>query len=230
MTVARVRDIVIAVVILALAAGGCGGDDNDASTGTPQADTHFTKDELKRFSIKRADLPADYKKTRSTSGTGDDCLPSQTGDEATVNSRLRALGLQACTGTTYRNEVRDGDGTFRNEVFSGGFGFPDADSASEALPLIRRALIASARATGDARIISRHSMKVSGLGDETARGATIRLGLLDERFAFYLYFWRAGNVVATMGSSDFVGGQDEQAALEIARRIDHRATRDHPGS
>ncbi|CAA9529109.1 MAG: hypothetical protein AVDCRST_MAG67-3964, partial [uncultured Solirubrobacteraceae bacterium] len=51
------------------------------------------------------------------------------------DSRLRALGLQACTGTTYRNEVRDGDGTFRNEVFSGSFGFRDAGSASEALPL-----------------------------------------------------------------------------------------------
>lgn len=79
----RVRGTVIVIAILALAGGGC-GNDNDASTGTPQADTHFTKDELKRFSIKRADLPADYKKTRSTSGTGDDCLPSQTGEEATV--------------------------------------------------------------------------------------------------------------------------------------------------
>ncbi|CAA9529106.1 MAG: hypothetical protein AVDCRST_MAG67-3963 [uncultured Solirubrobacteraceae bacterium] len=69
-------------------------------------------------------------------------------------------------------------------------------------------------------------MGVSGLGDETARGATVRGGLLDERFAFYLYFWRAGNVVATMGSSDFVGGQDKQATLEIANRIDDRATRD----
>ena len=61
-------------------------------------------------------------------------------------------------------------------------------------------------------------------------GQRFRGGLLDERFAFYLYFWRADNVVVAMGSSDFVAGQDEQAAHEIAKRIDHRARLDHSGS
>lgn len=226
--VRRHMPAVLAVAVVALAAAGCGSEDDNGSAGKPQTakHEHYTKNDLKRFAVQSSDLPAGYKKTRDDSWSAERCLQAKTREEAAFNSRLKAWGLEACAGVTYRKETHNGDDERSNEVFSGSWAFRHPDSAAQALPVIRKAVISSARASGDAHIISRHSFAASGLGDETARGARIRLSLLGETHTMFLHFWRARNVVVSVGTGGWIGDLSEHSLLEIAKRLDYRATRE----
>ena len=218
-----IRPHLLAVATLvALAAPGCGSDDHGSAAKPTRtaAHEHYTKDDLKRFAIRSADLPAGYKKTESRSWSAERCLQSANSEHAALTSRFKAWGIEGCTGVTYRRKTHDDERYV--DVASGAFAFRDPSSAAQALPVIRKALINSGQTSGDIRIISRHSIAVSGLGDETARGARTRMRVLGESASWFFYFWRTRNVVVFVFTSDFLGDLDEQSTLEIAKRIDYR--------
>ena len=125
-------------------------------------------------------------------------------------SRLRSLGFQEPVfGANYARKA----GGAHTSVASLTFRFPDRESAAKALPVVRNLPI-----TG-VTIVSRRDLAPSGLGDESAAGLALDMGPFD----FFSYSWRVRNVIVFLGSSDPSLG--EQGVLEVARRVDHRATR-----
>ncbi len=72
------------------------------------------------------------------------------------------------------------------------------------------------------RVLSKHSLAVSGLGHEAPRGVRVEVGDgSQQRASTFTYWWRRDNVVATLAMVDAAG---PRAALALADRIDERAT------
>lgn len=223
------------VFTLAMIAAGCGGGSDNGNgagsgaNGTPAQP--FNADTLKRVSLEPSDLDSGYKRgVESGQKTAQECLKalSETRESAAFAVQLQNLGLQACQMATYSKEVEKGDDTYTNSPGSFAFLFPDAAAASKAVPTIRQFLIDSFRPTGDVSEASPNAqdLPASGLGDEAPPGAkfTVETGGLLE-FDFAIFVWRAQNVVAGFGGSDALGDMTDRTMLDIAKKIDYRATR-----
>ena len=80
------------------------------------------------------------------------------------------------------------------------------------------------RPSGDARLTSSEDIPVTGLGDEALPGFKATAAVAGHRFRSFQYFWRARNLVAYAGSSDVLADFNEQTALDLAKKLDFRAT------
>jgi len=82
----------------------------------------------------------------------------------------------------------------------------------------------SIKLSGSAELGDQNDIAVSGLGDEAPEGLKIPvdLGLVGGKTELYVYFWRRGDVIAFMGTSNFLGDFDEGSALDLAKQIDDR--------
>lgn len=196
---------------------GCGGDDK-------KSEASFKASDLKGFVLSQSDLPSGYKLvTEEASSSAQNCVGGKSSREQAVAEKFEQLGLERCASRTYRKRVA-GAINKNNTPGSTMILLKDSDDASKALPELRKALIASYKPSGTASAGDREEISVSGLGDESVPGArlTTDLGALGGDFDLYLYFWRRGNVITWMGSTDILGDFDEDSTLELAKKLDGR--------
>ena len=210
------------VALLAVTAAGCGGGDTDANGGGQASTGPFTTDDLKNFIVKSSDLPSGYELQEDESGTrnGAECLPAETREAAEAASQLQSMGLVACQFAKFRKDV----GGSYNTPGSTAFLFSDAEGASQALPVLRQFVAASGRATGGATAGPVEEIPVSGLGDEAAPGLRFTYGIDGADFVLVAYGWRVRNVLGFVVASDTLGDMSEQTVLDIAKKVDFRAT------
>ena len=214
----RPRVSAIALILVALlGASGCGGDDDgDKPTGA------LTPAELKSASLTKSDLPDGYELEEQVNSTS----PGNCGDEGFPPSflaTLKELGFRGCAGATYRKVVTEPNRQV-NRPGSLLIALRSEDAAAEALPKLRAALVDSIKLSGSAELGDQNDIAVSGLGDEAPEGLKIPvdLGIVGGKTELYVYFWRRGDVIAFMGTSNFLGDFDEGSALDLAKQIDDR--------
>ena len=167
-------------------------------------------DGLDRFELKASDIPG-YKKAADVR-VADGC--SRRVVTRAALRRLRAMRVAGCSLAKWRRA----DGA---PVFLVAYSFDDASSASAALPQFRKDFLADATDSDGVRVLSKHSLAVSGLGHEAPRGGRVELGDGSQRATMFTYWWRRDKVVATLA---MVGAAGPRAALTLADRIDERAT------
>jgi len=99
----------------------------------------------------------------------------------------------------------------------------DARAAAQALPVLRRTLLASFTSGG---LGEAHSIPAPRLGDQAPRGLqhTYDFGPLG-RFESSIYIWRRRPIVGWVFSSDILGDFDQQRTLPLARTLDARIAR-----
>lgn len=204
-------------LMLVLGASGCSGGD-EAPT--------LSQGELKRSALTQADLPDGYELEEQVDSTS----PENCGDEgfsASFLATVKGLGFRACAGATYRKVVTEPNRQV-NRPGSLLIQLRSADAASEALPKMRAALVDSVELTGGAEantdVGAENAIPVSGLGDEAPAGMRlpVDLGFVAGDAELYVYFWRRGDVIAFVGTSDYLGDFDEGSTLELAKKIDGR--------
>jgi hypothetical protein len=210
----RIRALtILCSCALLLAPAGC-GDDDKKSGGT----------DLKRLLPEKGDLPSGYAvKTENGSSSANTCVGGDSADERELAKRFDELGLQACASRTFN---KDENGTLKKHNTPGSTAIlMDSEThASQALPILRKALLASYNPTGTASAGQQGEIPVSGLGDQSLPGArfTTDLGALGGEFELYLYVWRRGKVVVWLGSTNILGDYDKDSTLELAKKVDRR--------
>lgn len=216
----RVQALLLGLA-LALGASGCGGGDEEEKAT-------FGAGDLKRFLMTPADLPGGYKvQSKEDATTAQECVGGATPRERAVGVTFEKLGLQACASSTYRKR-RSGAVNRNNTPGATVISLKTASDASKALPELRKALVASYRPSGTASAGRQAELSVSDLGEESLPGVrlTTDLGVLGGDFDLYIFFWRRGNVIVWMGSTDILGDFDEASTLALAKRIDGRIAGD----
>ena len=219
-SVGTFRGCTLAIVLcLTLAAGGCGGGDDEGSEGNPPASGQsFGADHLKRFLLKSSDLPSGYEEQERNSGSGEDFVKAaETREERAALERVAAPGLEGFSSVTYKKE----EGENRNRPGSLALLYRTRSGASKALPAVRGLSADNIEVTGNVDGASRRKIRVAGLGDQSLSGLRIPLG----PYGLFVYVWRDRNVVAVLGSSDILGDMSGESILDMAKRIDFRATR-----
>ena len=207
---------------LALALAGSGAQAGAAAKSRPTAAN------LGRFVLAKGDLPAGYKPTgRMQSASPGGCVDLG-GDPAaarTMERRLGTLGFKRCASASFERKVEtavdeDVTTTATNQPGSEAILMRDGRAAAKALPVLRRALLASF--TGDG-VVEAHSVPATALGDQATRGVqlTYDFGALGT-FTGSIYIWRHGPVVGWVFSSDILGDFDEDRTLQLARKLDAR--------
>ena len=166
---------------------------------------------LDRFELKASDVPG-YKKAAGVI-SADGC--SRRVVTRAALRRLRAIRVAGCSLAKWRRA----DGA---PVFLVAYSFDEASSASAALPKLRKDFVADSTDSDGVKVLSKHSLAVSGLGNEAPRGVRVELSGGSQRASTFTYWWRRDKVVATLAMVDAVG---PRAALALADRIDERATR-----
>lgn len=210
----RIKGLALVAVAMGLSAG-CGGGGSTAKP--PPRGQDFSAANLKLFALQAADLPSGYElQDQETS-----CPKAQTREQAAFDGQLAPLGRENCYGVTYHKASSAG----YNDLGSGAFMFPDPGRASKALPLTRRYLTTVFRVGGSGRLVSRKDIPVSGLGDQSLPGLAYTYSLAGEDYHLFAYIWRDRNVVAFLGGGDFLGDLSKDTYLDIAKKIDFRATR-----
>ena len=214
------RSVTMGLLCLALFATGCGeGGEEDGAPGTAAAlGQNFTADDLDRFILKASDLPSGYERRRRSAGSPQELVEAaQTRDERSSFERVVAPGLKRFSSVAYRKK----DGENSNSPGSLALLYDTRRAASKALPAVRKLLIDNYSLTGGFAEEPPQKVRVSGLGDQAAAGIKLPLG----PYALYQYVWRARNIVATIAAGDTVGDMNGKTILEMAKRIDFRATR-----
>ena len=207
------------VLCLTLAAGGCGGGDDEGSEGNPPASGQsFGADHLERFLVKSSDLPSGYEEQERRSGPGDDFVKAaETREQRAGLERVAAPGLEGFSSVTYKKE----EGENRNRPGSVALVYRTRSGASKALPAVRGLFADNFEVTGDVNGASRRKIRVAGLGDQSLSGLRIPVG----PYGFFVYVWRDRNVVAALAGGDTLGDMSADSVLEMAKKIDFRATR-----
>ena len=212
--------LISGLLCLALLAAGCGegGDEDRARGKAPPRGQNFTADDLDRFMLKPSDLPAGYEKQRRSSGSPQDLVEAaETREEQSSFERVVAPGLERFSAISYGKKT----GENSNKPGSTAFLYETPSAASKALPAVRQLLIDNYELTGDFDEEQPRKIRVSGLGDEAAAGIELPLG----PYALFIYVWRARNIVVTLVAGDVLGDMSGKTILEMARKIDFRATR-----
>lgn len=212
----RLHALLLSFAALPLLAG-CGGDDK-------KSEAAFNVSDLKGFVMSPSDLPGGYKLvTEQASSSAQKCVGGKTSREQAVAAKFEQLGLERCASRTYRKRVA-GAINKNNTPGSTMILLKNDSDASKALPELRKALVASYKPSGTASAGEQDDIPVSGLGEQSVPGArlTTDLGALGGDFDLYLYFWRRGNVITWMGSTDILGDFDERSTLELAEKLDAR--------
>ena len=225
MTAAARTVATIAVAMTLAAVGGCVKVESSSES--------FSDVDVFRLSSK--DLPAGYDVLEFTSDGA--CAERRT------SRQLKALAVTRCDVAAFANAYSDKSGRTLGRLLT--YRFADDRQAAAALPRMRRSAVRSGAASpvidlgtgepGPARV-SRHSLPVSGLGDDAPRGVRIERHANDGQLldAVNLYLWRNGPVVAALsvtgpdetkasGATGLAGSVDPAATLRIAQRIDKRA-------
>ncbi len=213
------RALSAALLCLALAAAGCGGaDEQDQAQGkAPPAGQNFTAADLDRFIVKRSELPSGYERKRRSSGSPQEIVEAaETREERALVERVVA-GLRTYSSVLYRKEAGDNS----NSPGSSALLYKTPAAASKALPAVTKLATDSLVVTGDLEVEPPQKIPVSGLGDEAPAGAKMALG----PFTMVTYVWRVRNIVVTLAGSDSVGDMNGKWLLEMAKKIDYRATR-----
>ncbi|MDP8908339.1 MAG: hypothetical protein M3N47_04315 [Chloroflexota bacterium] len=211
--------LISGLLCLALLVAGCGegGDEDRARGKPPPPGQNFTADDLDRFMLKPSDLPSGYEQQRRSSGSAQDLVEAaETREEQSSLERVTAPGLEKFSSVVYRKKA----GENSNKPGSTAFLYETPSAASQALPAVRRLLNDSYELTGDFDEEQPRKIRVSGLGDEAAAGIELPLG----PYALFMYVWRARNIVVTLAAGDVLGDMSGKTILEIARKIDFRAT------
>ncbi len=207
------------LLCLALATAGCGGggeEDRDQGKAPPPGQ-NFAAEDLDRFILKSSDLPSGYERRRGNSGSGQDVVDAaETREQRSLFERI-APGLERFSSVLYRKKAEEAS----NSPGSSAFLYDTPAAASKALPAVRKLLTDNLVVTGDFDEEPPQKIQVSGLGDEALPGVKLEVG----PFTLFLYVWRARNIVATLGAGDSVGDMNGTAILEMAKKIDYRATR-----
>lgn len=204
--------LVGAVLVAALVVAGEDGPDG--------AGRRFTRRNLRQVGAQPSDLPPGYTAQPGLPRQATSvhhCLEAATRHRADLANQLRTLGMRGCYDAAYVKTV----GTAANRPGSTAYLFEDAAGASKALPLLRTALVEGYRGAGGLQ--SAHDVPVSGLGDESLPGRRFVTVGGGEAFTLTLYVWRIGNVVASFAATDTLRDMNDQAILDIAKRIDSRA-------
>lgn len=131
--------LAMAVMLAGCEAGGAGS--------RPAAGQRFSAKQADRFVMRESDFPPSYEKVGAQSGPvacnsghlANRGALAETEPEVALRHQLLALGPQACNLSTY--EITVGGGTTGFQALA--VVFPDDDSASRALPLLRRSFVAS---------------------------------------------------------------------------------------
>lgn len=215
----RSRALSVALVA-ALAAVGCGGNDDDSDGKRVRGDGRFEAEQLELFALKGSDLPRGYERKERETGSRDELLDrAETSAEEASLERTAAPGLQSFYAVSYRKEA----GGNYSEPGSVVLLYRSAGGASRALPLVRRYVAATAVPAGDVGPVSTRRLPVSGLGDESLPGLQFSVrGLPGKSF---LYAWRNRNVVVTLGWGDTFGDVSAKTLLETAKKLDSRAAK-----
>ncbi|MDQ4047991.1 MAG: hypothetical protein M3131_01210 [Actinomycetota bacterium] len=220
-SVGTFRGCTLAIVLcLTLAAGGCGGGNDEGSEGNPPASGQsFSADHLKRFLLKSSDLPSGYEEAERNSGSGEDFVKAgeTREEERAALERVAAPGLEGFSSVTYKKE----EGENRNRPGLVALLYRTRSGASKALPAVRGLFADNFRVTGAVDGPSQRKIRASGLGDQSLAGLRMSLG----PYGFFVYVWRDRNVVAALGASDILGDMSGESILRVAKRIDFRATR-----
>ena len=166
--------------------------------------------ELHRFELRASDVPG-YKKAAAVS-SADGC--SRRVVTRAALRRLRAMRVAGCSVAKWRRA----DGA---PVYLVAYLFDEASSASAALPQFRKDFVADATDAHGLKVLSKHSLAVTGLGDEAPCGVRVELRDGSQRATTFTYWWRRDKVVATLA---IVGAAGPRTALALADRIDERAT------
>ena len=205
------------LLCVALVAAGCGDEETQVEGKAPPAGQNFTADHLERFLLKPSDLPSGYKRQGRRTGSAADLVDAaETADERSQFDQLGA-GLKRYLSVTYRKEEADNSNTPASFALL----YETPAAAAKALPAVRRLLVDEYTVTGAFEEEPAQRLRVSGLGDGAAAGVKLPLG----PFAFFLYVWRARNVVVTVAGADTVGDMSRKTILTMAKKIDYRATR-----
>lgn len=209
----------VALVLLAAACGGGGDGDDGAAPTTPPPTTGrtLTATDLSRITFQPSDLPSGYTRDDATSGERAATRCFEGAPSETV-SHIQSFGLQTCYSSNYTKKA----GSATNNAGSGALLFRDAQGASQALPVLRTALLGSFEATGEGEEGAIRDLPASGLGDERPPGAQATVEAAAIEFDIILYVWRNGNVVAFLGGSDVLGDMDASRLLDVARKVDGR--------
>lgn len=178
----------------------------------------MTKNRLAQLS----DLPSGY---AAKSGfpkqlsSASECVAALSPGLEAVAAELQSFGLEGCYLSVFSKQK----GSDANSPGSGAYRFRDAEGATKALPVLRRAGAESLKPTGAARLDATRDVPVAGLGDQAEPGLTATLAVQTRKFAITLYFWRSANVVVYAGGGDSLGDFDEKAYLDLAKKVAARA-------
>lgn len=215
---------IAAAVAVATVAGGC--------VSVKSSSESYSDVDI--FRLSSNDLPAGYDVLELTGGGA--CALRRT------RRQVKELGATHCDDAVFSNGVSSDDGRTYGRLFT--YRFLDEQRAAAALPRMRRSalrrfgmrspIIGVDNPDFGPALFSRHSLAVSGLGDDAPRG--VRLEQHATRghrllYAVNLYLWRDGSVVAGLsvagrdemkssGATGLAGNADPQATLRIAQRID----------
>ncbi len=207
------------LLCFAFAAAGCGGADEGERTqgNAPAPGQNFTADDLDRFIAKASDLPSGYERQRRNSGSGQDVIGAAQTEEQRASLERVAAGLQRFSSVLYRKEAADSS----NSPGSSALLYDTPAAASKALTAVRRLATDNFVVTGDFDEEPPQKIHVSGLGDEARSGVKLAVG----PFTLFAYVWRTRNIIATLAGGDSVGDMSGKSILELAKKIDYRATR-----
>ena len=216
------RGVVLALCTAILLVA-CGGD----PTAPPLGAT-FTKDQVKRFVLHKSDLPAGYHEVDAQSGPVDCDSPwlanrgayEETVEEARLRGELLALEPQACTMSTY--EITMGEPPFDGRTGYGAMAivFPDADSASASLPMLRKSFVD----TGDVALGGMplpEDLDNPGLGEESSGfrwGGVAPAGMTTSS----VYIWRVRNVAVVLQGGGTPEADDDEI-VQLARKLESHA-------
>lgn len=212
--------LITGLLCLALLAAGCGGggDEDRARGKAPAPGQNFTADDLDRFILKSSDLPSGYERQQRSSGSVQDLVEAaQTREERALLERVATPGLVRFSAISYRKKAA------ANSNRPGSFAllYDTPSAASDALPAVRKLLIDNYELTGDFDDQPPRKIDVSGLGDQAAAGIELPLG----PYGLFMYVWRARNIVARLAAGETLGDMSAKTILQMARKIDLRATR-----
>ncbi len=209
----------LVLVLLAVVAGGCGGGgDEEGSEGkAPPRGQNFAAEDLKRFLVKESDLPSGYEETERESGpTGGFVKSAQTSQQQSTYKRIAAPGLEDFSTVSYRK----GEGENHNGPGSLALRYRSSKAASKALPTVTKYFGDNTGFTGAAEPEPAKKIRGTRLGDK-ASGLRVAVG----PYAVFFYIWRERNVVASLGGGDILGDMSAKTVLEMAKKINSRATR-----